>query len=212
MPSQYLHSGEPLPLAPSLEAGDDDSNVVELNVFHGKLLDYLRRLTAKLSAEEFQPPAASGNLSLIALTLDGDTSQLNTGAFRDVVWDKQIRVDSDFTHTSGQAAFTHVTAGFFILTFDWFMGSAAQDARVIDGDDTVLPYSLHDINGILITSQSMTVPYTAHAGQTIRVQIQPGTSSAVEEDKTRLVVVKVGDFTPTGGIDPCDLDIWQLCP
>ena len=58
----------------------------------------------------------------------------------------------------------------------------------------------------------MTVPYTAHAGQTIRVQIQPGTSSAVDEDKTRLVVVKVGDFTPTGGIDPCDLDIWQLCP
>lgn len=217
MPSQYLHSGEPLPLAPFLEAGADDSNVNELSVFHGKLLDYLRRLTAKLSADIFEPPPAAGTTAVESLMLTLSTAFTLSGTPDTIIWDEAQRVDTAYTYNATTGVITLVDAGFYVMFVDIYIpADTVHTVRVVGDGSNVLPYGTGYSNGgaaAAIMSESYMIPFAAAAGMTVEFQVLAASGNDVEEEGSRLLIMKLGAFTGSGGIDPCgDFDVWQLCP
>ncbi|MHA2265859.1 MAG: hypothetical protein ACXAEN_25995, partial [Candidatus Thorarchaeota archaeon] len=77
MPREFLVSGEPMPIPPKV----DDP---ELEAFHRKLMDYLRRLTTKLSNTEFGGSADVGVIETFAATIDGDQSVDGAATWTDI--------------------------------------------------------------------------------------------------------------------------------
>ncbi len=217
MPSQYLHSGEPLPLAPFLEAGSDSANVNELTVFHNKLLDYLRRLTAKLSNDQFEPPPAAGTMAVEALMLTLSSAFTLSGTPDTIIWDEAQRVDTPFTYEVTTGVITLVEAGFYVMFVDLYIPSdVVHTVQLVDGASTVLPYGTGYSDGgaaATIMSESYMIPFAAHVGMTVEFQVVSASGADVEEEGSRLLLLKLGAFTGSGGIDPCDgFDVWQLCP
>ena len=213
MPTQYLHSSEPLPLAPVL-AVDDPA----LAAFHDNLLNYLRRLTAKLSSEIFAPPVTTAGIETIALTMSEAFTLGAGGLWKDVEWNQQLRVDAAFTHdeTTDPEKISIVKDGFYLVLLDLNLDDAFA-LRLIDDDDVVLDsYGLWDDNGVVtaFNNRAIMIPVHFHATQVIRIQVnQP--SNTFDHTRTRLVIMKLGDFLGSGGpgaVDPCDLNPWQLCP
>lgn len=205
--SQYLHSGEPIPIPPE---GDD----ADLNAYLRKLTDYLRRLTAKLSSNIYAPPpaASTGSLATLALTLDGDLSKGND--METVVWDQVLRQDSAYTYSTGVVTF--VTAGLYLILaeINVLNGMTEYTTQFIDGDAFVLPYGKGNLNivstGVWVQNTQHVVVHM-HAAQTIAFQADTDGAS-IESDYSRMTVIRLGDFTGSGDVsDPCDLDIWQLC-
>ena len=215
MASQYLHSGEPLPLAPSL-TGDVDQDIVELLNFHTKLLDYLRRLTAKLSNDTFSPPTSNAVEALV-LTLSGNFNI--SGDPETIDWDQVHRQDAPFGYDTSTGVITFLEDGFYLLLVDCHVEAIeiAWTTRLYDGT-TALPYG----GGfILMDAQStsaqlsQSIPLHMHVDQTIEFQVLGVTSGRdIIALDSRLTVLKLGGFTGTGpnSPDPCDFDIWQLCP
>lgn len=213
MASQYLHSGEPLPLAPSL-TGDVDQDIVELLNFHTKLLDYLRRLTAKLSNDTFSPPQSTAIESMV-LTLSGDYNV--TGDPETIIWNQVQRLDAPFSYNTVTGVITFNVDGFYILfTNIYAIGEIAYGTRWVDGSATRLPYGDGTVNVIGVESQlCQAVPVHIHATQTLAFQILGiVASNDLEAANSSLCIVKLGGFSGTGSDspDPCDFDIWQLCP
>lgn len=220
MAGQYLHSGEPLPLAPILEAGADDSNVLELNVFHGKLLDYLRRLTAKLSNIEFEPPASSDAvievLSVVRITSDF-TSHASTTP-ETVVFNRILREDSPFSYNTTTGIITINTDGMYLFLVDLYSSSAQSYQTQFNDGTTVYPYGdMDQIDSANVAKGNVpsSVFMHLHETQTMRFQIVNAEGGETFPKETmRMTVLRLGDFTGTGStpVDPCDFDIWQLCP
>jgi len=220
MPSEYLHSGEPLPLAPSL-TGDSEHDVQELLAFHAKLLDYLRRLGAKLTAADiFDPPGAdpvtTTAIEVLMLTLSTEY-ELAAGAQDTIEWDEVQRQDTPYGYAPSTGVITLIEAGFYIMFVDFYVpGVQVHTSRLIDGDSHVLPYGTTYYDGgaaATVLSESVMIPFAAHEGMTVEFQIVGGAAADVQSDSSRLIVMKLGDFIGSGGIDPCDgFDVWQLCP
>lgn len=205
--SQYLHSGEPIPIPPE---GDD----ADLNAYLRKLTDYLRRLTAKLSSNIYAPPpaAGTGSLATLALTLDGDYNM--TSGMETIAWDQVLRQDSAYTYASGVVTF--VTAGLYLILAEINVqnNNTEYTTQFIDGDATVPTYAQGSLQiastGVLVQNTQHIV-VLMHAAQTIAFQANTG-GDDIEEEYSRMTVIRLGDFTGSGDVsDPCDLDIWQLC-
>lgn len=212
MPSQYLHSGEPLPDAPPLE-GEYEDSIAELNVFHAKVLDYLRRLTAKLSSDIFSPPQLV-SVETIALTLSGNFTPSDPDT---IDWDQIVRMDAPFSYSTDTpltGKITFLQAGFYLILLDIYSTDVTYTIQLKDGDGNTIPYGdLTSQMSVGTMSMSSAVPVHMHEGQTLEVQITSSVTAIVAL-YTRLTILKLGDFPSSGGsdIDPCELDIWQLCP
>ena len=209
--STFFFSGEPLPLAPSLE-GMEEAQRIELEAFHRQLLDYLRRLGAKLSSERFSP--VSSGIEILALALDDDYG-LGGSGWRDIEWSLQLRIDSSFSHSVlvTPEKITIEKDGFYLILADIKL-TAAWDFRIISGTDT-LDYGLHTEQGFTIPNNNAAVMIATHlhAGQIIRTQLNQ-TNDLLIADSTRLVILRLGNLASGNpdSPDPCELNPWQLCP
>ncbi|MHA2265800.1 MAG: hypothetical protein ACXAEN_25700 [Candidatus Thorarchaeota archaeon] len=210
MADQFLFSGEPLPLAPST----DDP---ELENFHRKLLDYLRRLTEKVSAPETYGGPSSGVLEAFASGLSANQNCADSTAWTDIGWTDPWRRDAAFAHdaTTDPDEITLVQSGFYLLHMDISIDNASDiQLRLANGDGDGLAYSLLDntaqLTRVMVT---YTVPFFAAAGGIIRVQIKVGTNNDdVEADYTRLAILRIGSLGGTGsvpGVDPEDDPWWK---
>ena len=208
--STFFFSGEPLPLAPSLE-GMEDPQRQELEAFHRKLLDFLRRMGAKLSSERFSP--VSSGIDTLALALVANYT-LGAG-WQDIEWSLQLRVDSSFSHSVlvNPGKITIEKDGYYLILADINLNDS-WDFRIISGTDT-LDYGLHMEQGFDINNNNAAVIIATHfhAGQIIRTQL----NQALDELKaasTRLVILRIGnlDSSNPDSPDPCELNPWQLCP
>ncbi len=215
MASQYLHSGEPLPTAPSL-TDDAEHNVTELLVFHAKLLDYLRRLTAKLSSSSFSTGQVTA-IETLSLKLSVDYDLPNASpTFDTVIWDNVIRQDTPYGYDTSTGIITFLQSGFYLILAEINIEADTTFlTRLRDGDSNDLPYGHGDMNlpttGVN-AQHTQHVPVHMHKDQTLVLQCNSGNN--VQFEFSRFSILKLGDFDSTSGgsIDPCDFDIWQLCP
>jgi len=217
---EFILSGEPLPLAPSL-TGDSEQDVIELLVFHNKLLDYLRRMTAKLSAPDvFEPPDGGDTTTATAvesLMLTLSSPFPLSGTPDTIIWDEVQREDTPYSYNATTGVITLVDAGFYVMFVDLYIpGDISHTTHLIDGDSNILGYSKSYFFGggaAAVFSESSMIPFAAHAGMTVELQVLAASGGDVEEDASRLLVMKLGAFIGSGGVDPCDgFDVWQLCP
>ena len=219
MPSEYLHSGEPLPLAPTL-SGEYETDVTELVVFNNKLLDYLRRLGAKLSNPTFIPSTASDLETLCLYRNTTTASLLAATGDQDIPWDGQIRVDAPYTHDAAGSDPGHIlfnSDGFYLMMVDLRPSATNSfNTKLVDpgNSDQILSWSLGDCaSPIALRPYHQTIPFHAHAGQSLALQIDPyGGNNTLILDETRLVVIKLGAILGGGEdpIDGCVLEPWQL--
>ena len=208
----FFFPGEPLPLAPSLE-GMEEAQRVELEAFHRKLLDYLRRLAAKLSSERFSP--VSSGIEILALALDDDYG-LGGSGWRDIEWSLQLRIDSSFSHSVlvTPEKITIEKDGFYLILADIFLNDTWR-FRIIDSSGDTLDYGEHAQEVLLSSDQNSAVVIATHlhAGQIIRTQLNQ-TNDLLIADSTRLVILRLGNLASGNpdSPDPCELNPWQLCP
>lgn len=216
--SEFFFSGEPLPLQPSLE-GMESPQREELDNFHRKLLDFIRRLGAKLSSARFNDPSGStGAVETLALYRDTNFS-LPQDVWTDLEWDRQIRVDAPYSHDVAiNPEFLHFNQdGFYIMFLDIVVGSNQNVLlQLVDPDDSdaVLSWSQASVlNPFGPMPVNQTVAFHAHAGQNLAVQVKPDGNTAAQADETRITIIRSGDLLGGGSnpIDPCeDLEVWQL--
>jgi hypothetical protein len=128
--SDFLYSGEPLPIPPPADP--------ELAAFHRKLIDYLRRITTKL---RFQISSV-GALETFAAGIDGDQT-FATASWEDIEWDEPWRRDASFAHdaTSNPEQITLLQSGFYLMLIDVRTDDQAFEVRVADADGNALEYS-----------------------------------------------------------------------
>lgn len=222
-PTEFIFSGEPLPLAPPL-GSSHEVDVVELTVFHNKLLDYLRRLTAKLSSviytpdvDVVDPVTAVTDIESIFLTLSAD---FDLATDPDIIeWDQVQRLDDPFTYSVSTGIITIVEEGFYLLIVSAYLpGIDPHRFEIKDGNGTRLPYAnfYYDEGIAAVKSETFMVPITvvtADAPMDIRIEVVGGgANEAVEAIGSRLIMMKLGSSIGSGGVDPCDFDVWQLCP
>lgn len=164
-----IFSGEPLPIAPAI----DDA---ELSAFHRKVLDYLRRLAAKI--DQFGDnggDAADGNVLVFAAYKDTEDIFDDTTP-TPVPWDVVIRRDSIFNFTAPSAIIQVTEAGFYVVEVDlrpfknlpFFVHVAKVDAGGSETDDIDYSYSGFPISNTEHNG-SMMVPMELAANDRISV-------------------------------------------
>jgi len=192
MNRQNIFSAEILPLAPKV----DD---VELDVFHRKLLDYLRRLTGKLGTYAGGDGGSStAALKVFAAYKDDQTLSSDEEI---VLWENELRRDSIYTY-NGTYGFVQVSeAGLYIVECDLSMvKDFAQDYLVIKCDATgtrtdTMTYNTTRPNlDSEATTCSFMVPVLCDANDRLAVLISgdPGiVSDIIKGNSSRLLITKV---------------------
>jgi len=111
MAKQRIFSGEPLPVPPNMKNP-------EVDAFNRKLIDYLRRLSAKI--DRFTGTggdAADGNV-LVFAAYKTKVQSVSDAAYDPITWDETIRSDTAFTFTPGQAVIQVNETGFYVVEVD----------------------------------------------------------------------------------------------
>lgn len=195
MADSFLFSGEPLPLAPKI--GDD----VELDVFIRKLLDYIRRLGAKLSNPTFLP-ATAAQVRLFSGLLSAD--EVISTAWEALLWERFLRKDTDvFQHsiTTNPDEITFLQDGFYTFLIDAGAdGGSCVDCigdveiRVRETTLGVIDYSFALDDGNPET-HSCQVGVNAAAGSVFTVEMRsPAADYTTVLERTRLNIL----FSPVG--------------
>ncbi len=214
-------SGDPLPIAPTLGSGPSPDiaakNFVELEAFNRKLLEYLRRLGLHLSNPDVVTTPSGPAVESLVLTLSADFNI--SGDPETVDWDQVHRQDAPFGYDTSTGVITFLEDGFYLILVDCHIQEIEIEwqTRLYDGT-TALPYGggfVH-LSGQSFTQQlCQSIPLHMHKDQTIEFQVL-GVSNGQDiiALNSRLTVLKLGDFSGSGpnSPDPCDFDIWQLCP
>ena len=211
-------SGDPLPVAPRLADGEGESlkqNFIEIERFNEKLLEYLRRLGLHLSNPDVvTTPSGPAVESLVVVRITSD--QTLSGDPADVIWNQQLRADAPFVYDTSTGIVTIQEDGFYLFLVDLHMQDDARFTLEFYDGTTTYPYGrvVSDSGLATFYQSSCSVPMHLHATQTMQVRISDASGSRIQQQTMRMTVLKLGSFetsTP-GGTDPCDLDIWQLCP
>lgn len=177
-----IFSGEIMPLAPELKDP-------ELNAFHRNLLDYLRRLTGKLSRH-----VGGGGGTVETFSAYANEQSLGTGAVVALIpWNNELLKDSTYTHDVDSGVITVSQSGLYIVHCDVqiFKNFAAvfRVAKVDSGgtDISLETYieSTYPSPGVA-ESVSFMVPLLLDAGESLGVfmaqtdaYVSPGTRIAV---------------------------------
>lgn len=221
--ASFLLSGETLPIAPRLTGPSQEVEAIqsigrELDVFHRKLLDYLRRLTQKLSSAEFPLPGGGGAVPVFSGLLDANFA-LNSVTFTAIPWKIEVKKDSDFTHskTVNPANITVVTAGFYVVMVDFGIDlslSTLFEAKITDIVRGDLSYS--NLADFTDGATSIICPMGLEAGDTIKVQCRDASSRNLLKANTRFLMIKLSSSGGSGGgggtEEPGCNQLWQFCP
>lgn len=212
-------SGDPLPIAPAMGDGSDSSiaasNFIELEAFNRKLLEYLRRLGLHLSNPDLvtTPSGTSGVESLVVVA----TSDIDISGTPDtIVWNRILREDAPFSYDTSTGVVTINEDGFYLFMVDFHCPDDNVFTTEFYDGTTTYPYGRTRIQEATPNNvwpqTSCAVPMHLHATQTMEFRAINANGASFEAETTRMTVLKLGSFAGTGTTDPCDFDIWQLCP
>lgn len=178
-----IFSGEPLPIAPKVDNPELDS-------FHRKILDYLRRIGAKLGSSEFPTGGASGGaaLDLLSLILDGDQS--TSSSWANVTWGTEIRRDTQCFQWSSDTV-TVLKEGLYLilLNFKYIFDLTDEfQAKITESTLGDLGYSFASETG---GSQcNLFVPVNLGPNDSFVVKVQDDGPRDLHEDGTRLFIAR----------------------
>jgi hypothetical protein len=207
--SDFLYSGEPLPIPPP--------DTPEVEAFTRKLLDYLRRLSAKLSSTIYSI-SNIGTIDSFAAGLAAD-QDIPTTNWTGIDWDDPLRADSAFTHsaTTNPDEITLAQEGFYALFLNLQLVVPPSDVelRLVNQDAQVLDYSIFTqaTDTINAAGVAYMCPFFAAAGGKIEVQIKVATGGDdIESEQTRLLIMRLGGLEGSGGVpgvNPGDDPWWK---
>lgn len=188
-----IFSGEPLPVAPKAKDPETDA-------FYRKLLDYLRRLTAKLG-RYIDQPGASG-VESAAMVKQND--QLLTGGTYDVLlWGTIFWQDDPFT--LAEDSITINEDGRYLLHVDIAFGKALDVTLKItqNGNDISHTFTYGYNSAATTLSLASSNPLALSAGDVIQVLVQGQLPDSVMAAGSRLTILRLDpeaqnpDGTPT---------------
>lgn len=205
-----IYSGEPLPIAPRVADP-------ELEAFHRKILDYLRRLTAKLDGSGTGgtgppgPPGASGPLPTLSLysSLDFFTSS----SWVPIEWNQALRHDAVYDHSIVQASYEIkvLENGFYLFFFDLEFNTGVVfpgEARIVITPPGQPPRYVNMSFGSMYSAGtlSMTVGMPLIQNVAVQIEVRDGggpadITRAIKYRGMRLNVIKVG-VDASGGTSP----------
>jgi hypothetical protein len=193
MAKQRIFSGEPLPVPPNLKNPEADS-------FNRKLIDYLRRLSAKIDRFTGGGDGADGNV-LVFAAYKSSTQSISDSAFDPITWDEVIRRDSIFTFTPGSAIIEVSETGFYVVEMDIMMFKnvtlelklSTVDAGGTEIDDIDYGYSEYSPSLPNLTLSVM-IPVELNAGDRISLfglsQLMAGANDVINSG-TRLLISRI---------------------
>lgn len=203
-----IFSGEPLPLAPDINGlvrtGEGWST--ELDVFHRKLLDYLRRLGAKLN----RFVGAGGAVEAFAGTLSSD--QATVVSYTAITWNNSIHLDPVFVNNGNNIQV--LVPGLYVLALDLQvadLGFTRGDIAIaiVDSSNNVIFYPEFGFGRADLPTYSMTIAMPLLANTRIATQLRVDVANAAGLLKagTRLTILRITqDATGGGGIGFDDPD------
>lgn len=189
-----VFSGEPLPIAPRVPDA-------ELENFHRKLLDYLRRLGAKI--DHYLQPSTPGNeVQCVMCYLD--TDKVLGASYAPIVWTDSLRVDAAFSFSAGQVSVTE--DGFYLILVDIDVGDNGYflvEAKIVIGSPDFVPTFGYGVIGPNTGSLAISLPLPA--GKTIDVHVRCVDSPdvrGIKSAKTRLTILRLHNEFGGGDGDP----------
>lgn len=196
-----------MPIAPKV----DDP---ELASFHRKLLDYLRRITTKLSNTEFGGGGGDVETFAATMTLDFD---LGNNVWTDVEWDDPLRMDAFYSHsaTTNPEQITLLQAGLYLVLCDLHVeGESEWYMQIANGDDDVLSYSYYMHNSAVVDFQTGTIacPIFAPANGVIKIQGKAVGNHVCVKEHCRITILYLGTLAGSGGVPgvaPSDDPWWK---
>lgn len=212
MADSFLFSGEPLPLAPIINRGGwansakGRASELELDNFHRKLLDYIRRLGAKLSNPVFPPGGggSTGAIPIFAAGIDGD--QAVGASYAPIEWDRFFRKDTDtYTHdiSTNPGEITLLREGMYVFWVDGGVRPMSAEVanllfRLVETTLGIVDYSETNLDGrddfvgqnLYLHHGAFHVSINAAAGAIFTIEaIRTGSTYTLDEEHTRLTIM-----------------------
>lgn len=183
-------SGEPLPTPP--RALDP-----EVDAYNRKIIDYLRRLSAKLQA------LLNGAGSAVeCYSAWFDASQTVAAAYATITWNKDLHVDGPYSHsmTVDPGKITVVLDGLYLVCCDLQVDAAVQGAIKLTNTNTgAVSYVKFGYSNSGAETLSMAIPLPLIAGITIEVQLQDSLgTTTVNTLGSRITILRLSPLS-TGG-------------
>lgn len=221
MPLGSLFSGEPLPVAPAMRGGDQSTRLTELEAFHRKLLDYLRRLGARLDQFAANPPEGGGsaatNVQAFAGFLDDD--EATTESYSPVNWTRTLWKDTPYSHSNSPGAQIEVLVpGLYVISVDLLLltnGFTNADVFIgfVDNGGALLAYPQFAVGrGDTPTiSLCVSLPLPANTRITVFLKTDSPDSGGLLKSGSRITILRVRDndsggdsSSPGEGWNPTD--------
>lgn len=181
-----IFSGEPLPLVPNFTDP-------ETAAFTRNLIDYLRRLTGKLS--RFSSSGSGGELVFSACLSTDQILGDGIGGGAAVKWTQTLRKDSAFQVNTPFDIIRVLTTGFYVVEVDFLLKKRyPPTVAIVTKNGLALSYGVtKPFVDAFDSSASLMVPVNLSANDELGIVI----SGIDELDKTgtRLLVTKIGDET-----------------
>lgn len=183
MARRRIFSGEPMPVAPQVKEP-------ELASFHYKLLEYLRRLAAKIDANTGTGDPGTGAATLVFGANLTAAFEYDDSGYIPIVWDNVIRSDTPFSHSAG--TITLANTGFYVVELDLmiFKNLSTEVSVRLNGVEIDWGHSKFTPNTADDT-WSLMVPFTATSGDDLTLEIKNGLGLAnnfLGEAGTRVLV------------------------
>lgn len=219
MTTSGLFSGEPLPVAPN------EPNA-ERAAFDRKLLDYLRRLSAKLAqyvptdgGEDDPGTDTPVNIPTFSAFNENNQEVVSTGTYgAAVAWERALWRDSIYEHTDGNSVITVTEDGFYLIWCDLEVNysgytSAQMWLMILDGSGTPIGFPSFGLGYYTTNHCVMTLglPLAADTHIAIYLQTNSDDPAGLVPTGTRINIIRVrtdisgGDNdTPGAGWEPDD--------
>jgi hypothetical protein len=183
-----IFSGEPLPLAPGV-------NDLELDAFHRKLLDYLRRLGAKLN--QF---VGQGAVEALVAYID---TQSTFVSYTSISWDHTLWIDSPFENNG-----TYIRVlvdGLYVFHVDVLVPEGFTLGNIVIeliGPSGTTFYPLFSLCRFETFSYAMTISLPLLADTQIRVQLKTNiaVTDGLQASGTRLTIMRIRDDARGGDV------------
>jgi len=195
---QKIFSGEPLPVPPKVSDP-------EVDAFHRKLIDYLRRLAGKLGTYVDDNPTGGANVTKAFIAYPSETNTPDnaySATSENIRWQNILRSDSIYTYDSTFAFIEVSEAGTYIVHCDVLTSKnfdTSFDVVISDGTGgidpatpsyvTTYPFLSGSPSG---DSWSFMCPLILTANQRIGVRITT-VDQVLQHEGTRLVIEKLED-------------------
>ena len=202
--AKTIFSGEPLPIAPKVDSP-------ELAAFHAKVIDYLRRLGAKLS----QYIEGQGGAEVETFASYKLVNQANSATLADITWTRDLWKDSPYEHSESTdpESVGILLDGMYVVLVDLEYDASTTfpvEANLVIENlsaEGIVNFSLGAVNAAGTLSRAIPLPLIE--GVSIRVQSKDsaGTGNVLARG-SRLTVLRVAE-TSSGGSSPTPGTGWN---